>query len=62
MLGGTIGFWGAYFLGPRIGKFKKLDEVDKLDLKENLKKDHKEIYESIDEKFRDEVVDYFFNM
>ena len=36
--------------------------IDKLDLKENLKKDHKEIYESIDEKFRDEVVDYFFNM
>jgi hypothetical protein len=47
-LGGTIGFWGAYFLGPRLGKFKKLCEVEKLKLKENLKNDHKEIYESID--------------
>ena len=62
MLGGTIGFWGAYFLGPRLGKFKKLGEVEKLKLKENLKNDHKEIYESIDEKFRDEVIDYFFDM
>jgi Amt family ammonium transporter len=28
LLGGTCGFWGAYFLGPRIGRFRTPDQID----------------------------------